>query len=98
MIGLSGCAGGNFLGFLATNAYVDKQNKAQEDEITTLKAQIADYQSMKAQAQAAIEQMNQAQKAIQDVQALAQKTEARIGTIPQEVIKKIVAILQASVD
>ena len=95
-IALSGCASGKIFGFIESTDYVDKQNKVQEDEITTLKAQIADYQSMKAQAQAAIDQMNQAQKAIQDVQALAQKTEARIGTIPQEVIKKIVAILQAS--
>jgi hypothetical protein len=98
MIALSGCAGGNFLGFIATNAYVDKQIKAQADEIASLKTQLADYQSIKVQAQAAIDQVNQSQKTIQDLQALAQRAEARIGSIPQEVIKKIVAILQASLD
>jgi hypothetical protein len=77
---------------------VDKQNKVQADEIAALKVQLADYQSIKVQAQAAIEQMNQAEKAIQDVQAQAQKLETKIGTIPQEVIRKIVNILQASMD
>ena len=98
MIALSGCASGKFLGFLATTDYVDKQNKVQADEIAALKVQLADYQSIKVQAQAAIEQLNQAEKAIQDVQAQAQKIETRINSIPQEVIKKIVNILQASMD
>jgi hypothetical protein len=98
MIALSGCASGKFLGFLATTDYVDKQNKAQAAEIAALKVQLADYQSIKTQALAAIDQVNQSQKTIQDLQALAQRAEARIGSIPQEVIKKIIAILQASLD
>lgn len=102
-IALTGCASGKFLGFLATTDYVDAKAKdqearakAQDAEIASLKAQLADYQSLKSQAQAAIDQMNQSQKTIQDLQTLAQKAEARIGQIPREVIKQIVDILQAS--
>ena len=96
IIALSGCASGKFLGFLATTDYVDRQKKEQAVEIAALKAQLADYQALKTQAQAAIEQMNQSQKTIQDLQALAQRAEARINSIPREVIKQIVDILQAS--
>jgi organic hydroperoxide reductase OsmC/OhrA len=98
MIGLSSCASGKFLGFLATTDYVDKQAKEQAVEIASLKAQLADFQSIKVQAQAAIEQVNQSQKTIADLQALAKRAEARIESIPEEVIKKIVAILQASLN
>jgi len=97
-IALSGCASGKFLGFLATTDYVDKQTKEQAAEIASLKSQLADFQSIKAQAQAAIDQVNQSQKTIQDLQALAKRAEARIGSIPQEVIKQIVDILQASLN
>lgn len=96
MLALSGCASGKILGFLASTDYVDQKIKAQQTEIAALKAQLADYESLKTQAQAAIEQMNQSQKTIQDLQALATRAEARIGQIPREVIKQIVDILQAS--
>jgi len=95
-VALTGCASGKFLGFLATTDYVDKQNREQAAEIAALKAQLADYQTLKSQAQAAIDQMNQSQKTIQDLQSLAQRAEARIGQIPREVIRQIVDILQAS--
>jgi len=95
-ISLSGCFSGKFLGFLATGDYVDAKAKEQEAEIASLKAQIADYQSIKAQAQAAIDQVNKSQKDIQDLQALAQKAEAKISSIPHDVIRQIVEILQAS--
>jgi outer membrane murein-binding lipoprotein Lpp len=97
-IALSGCASGKFLGFLATTDYVDKKAKDQAAEIASLKAQIADYQTIKVQAQAAIDQVNQSQKAIQELQTTAQKAEARISSIPHEVIKQIVDILQASLN
>jgi len=97
-IALSGCASGKFLGFLATTDYVDKKAKDQAAEIASLKAQIADYQTIKVQAQAAIDQVNQSQKAIQELQATAQRAEARISSIPHEVIKQIVDILQASLN
>jgi outer membrane murein-binding lipoprotein Lpp len=103
VIFLAGCASGKFLGFLATTDYVDSKSrdqaaalKDQAAQIESLKAQLADYQSLKTQAQAAIDQMNQSQKTIQDLQALAQRAEARIGSIPKEVIRQIVDILQAS--
>jgi outer membrane murein-binding lipoprotein Lpp len=102
-IALAGCASGKFLGFLATTDYVDAKSrdletkaKAQDAEIADLKSQLADYQSMKAQAQAAIDQMNKSQQAIQDLQDAAQKVEARINSLPREVIRQIVDILQAS--
>jgi len=97
-IALSGCASGKFLGFLATTDYVDKKAKDQVAEIASLKAQIADYQTIKVQAQAAIDQVNQSQKTIQELQATAQRAEARISSIPHEVIKQIVDILQASLN
>jgi hypothetical protein len=99
-LALSGCASGKFLGFLATTDYVDAQAKAVEEkqaaEIEALKAQIAEYQAVKEQAQAAVDQVNQTQKTVADLQALAQRAEARIGSIPKEVIKQIVDILQAA--
>ncbi len=102
-------ASGSFFG-LATTKYVDAQEKTLSDqqaaaaaEIEQLKTQLADVQSFKdqaqaavAQAQAAVDQVSQTQKTIQDLQALAQRAEDRIGSIPKEVIKQIVDILQAS--
>ena len=102
-VALTGCVNGKFLGFLATTDYVDAKArdaearaKAQDEQIAALKAQLADYQSLKAQAQAAIDQMNQSQKTIQDLQSLAQRAESRINSIPREVIRQIVDILQGS--
>ncbi|HTZ51583.1 MAG TPA: hypothetical protein VMF68_07985 [Spirochaetia bacterium] len=93
-VALTGCASGKFLGFLATTDYVDQQIKTRDAEIASLKTQLADSQSLMKQAQAAIDQMNQNQKTIQDLQNLASRAEARIGQIPREVIKQIVDILQ----
>jgi len=95
-VALTGCASGKFLGFLATTDYVDAKTKdleakarAQDAQIADLKAQLADYQSMKAQAQAAIDQMSKSQQAIQDL-------ETRINSIPRQVIRQIVDILQSA--
>ncbi len=100
---LTGCASGKFLGFLATTDYVDSKtrdlearSKAQDAQIADLKAQLADYQSLKAQAQAAIDQMNKSQQAIQALQDAAQKAEAQIRSIPRDVIRQIVDILQSA--
>src|SRR5579859_3483703 len=94
---LSGCVGGKFLGFLATADYVDAQAKAVEEkqaaEIEALKAQLAEYQSVKEQAQAAVDQVNKTQKTVEDLQAVAQQAEAKIGSIPREVIKQIIDLL-----
>ncbi len=99
-LALSGCASGKFLGFLATTDYVDAQSKATEQkqaaEIEQLKAQLAEYQSVKDQAAAAVAQVNQTQKTIEELQAIARQAEQRIGSIPKEVIKQIVDILQAA--
>jgi hypothetical protein len=100
VLALSGCVGGKFLGFLATSDYVDAQAKAITDkqaaEIEQLKAQLADYQTVKQQAEAAVAQVNKTEKTIADLQAIAQQAEARIGAIPKEVIQQIVDILQAA--
>jgi hypothetical protein len=95
---LCGCASGNFLGFLATNVYVDARDKALQEqqaaEIAQLKAQLAEYKEVKEQAKAAIDQVNESRKTIEDLQALARRAEARIGAIPKEVMRQIVDILQ----
>jgi len=95
-VALTGCFSGKFLGFLATSDYVDQQMKTRDAEIASLKTQLSENQSLMKQAQAAIDQMNQNTKTIQDLQGIAQRAEARIGQIPHEVIKQIVDILQAS--
>ncbi len=99
-VALSGCATSGFLGFLATTQYVDLKARAIQDqqaaEIAALKAQLADYQAVKDQAKAAVDQVNESRKTIEDLQALARRAEARIGSIPKEVIKQIADILQGS--
>jgi hypothetical protein len=99
---LSGCFSGKFLGFLATSDYVDAKNKALVDDeakqIADLKAQLADYQKVKEQAQAAVDQVNQNQKTIQDLQALAKKVESRLDQVPKEVIKQLIDALQTALN
>ena len=101
-LALSGCASGNFLGFIATNQYVDTKTKALADqqatEIAGLKAQLAENKALLDQARAAVDQMNETQKTVADLQALAKRAEARIASIPRDVIKKIIDTLQASLD
>jgi hypothetical protein len=101
-LALTGCAGGNFMGFIATNKYVDDKTKALADEqakqIADLKAQLADYQKVKEQAQAAVDQVNQNQKTIQDLQALAKRVEGRLDQVPKDVIKQIIDALQAALN
>jgi outer membrane murein-binding lipoprotein Lpp len=89
IIGLSGCSSGKILGFIASTDYVDRQNSEQAAEIASLKAQLADIQALKTQAQAAIDKMNQSEKTVEDLAA-------RVNSIPREVIRQIVSILQAS--
>jgi hypothetical protein len=97
---LGGCAGGKFLGFLATTDYVDAQAKAaaqqQAAEIEQLKSQLAEYQKIKDQAQAAVDQVSQTQKTVQDLQAFAQAAEQSIAALPKEVIRQIIDALQAA--
>ena len=92
-LALSGCATSGFLGFLATTQYVDLKAKTiqeqQAAEIAALKAQLADYQSVKDQAKAAVDQANESRKALEDLQA-------RIASLPREVIRQIADILQGS--
>jgi adenylate kinase len=99
---LSGCASGKFLGFLATSDYVDKQNKALADEeakqIADLKAQLADYQKIKEQAQAAVDEVNQNQKIIQDLQAVSKRVEGKLDQMPKEVFKQLIDALQAALN
>ena len=93
-LALSGCVSGKFLG-LATADYVDAKVKALTDqqaaEIGSLKAQLE-------QARAAVEQVNQTKKTVDDLQALAKRAEAKIASIPKDVIKQIVDILQAALN
>jgi hypothetical protein len=92
-LALSGCATSGFLGFLATTQYVDLKAKGIQDqqaaEIAALKAQLADYQSVKDQAKAAVDQANESRKTLEDL-------EARIASLPKDVIRQIADILQGS--
>jgi len=101
-LALSSCATGRFLGFLATNDYVDAKVKTLADqqaaEIEQLKSQIAANQAVVDQAKAAIEQVSKVQKTVDDLQALAKLAEDKINSIPKDVIKQIADILQASLN
>jgi hypothetical protein len=92
-LALSGCATSGFLGFLATTQYVDLKAKTIQDqqaaEIAALKAQLADYQSVKDQAKAAVDQATESRKTLEDLQA-------RIASLPRDVIRQIADILQGS--
>ena len=92
-VALSGCATSGFLGFLATTQYVDLKAKTIQDqqaaEIAALKAQMADYEAIKEQAKTAVDQANESRKSLEDLQA-------RIATLPQDVIRQIADILQGS--
>jgi len=102
LVALSSCASGNFLGFIATNTYVDSKTKAlAEDEakqIADLKAQLADYQKVKEQAQTMMDQVNQNQKTIQDLQTVARRVEGKLDQVPKEVIKQLIDALQAALN
>ena len=105
---LGGCASGKFLGFLATSDYVDAQTKAvaaqqqatiqqQAAEIQQLKDQVSQLDTIKDQAQKAIDQMDQYQQAITDLQNLAKQAQDQIVAIPKEVVQSIIDALQAVV-
>ena len=101
-VAFTGCASGNFLGFIATNKYVDDKTKVLADDqakqIADLKAQLADYQKVKEQAQAAVDQVDENQKTIADLQALAKRVEGKLDQMPKEVIKRLIAALQAALN
>ena len=95
-IALSACASGNFLGFLATNQYVDTKTKELADQQAL---QIAEPESGARGKQGAHRAGeggrgpgNETQKTIADLQALAKRAEARIASIPKDVIKQIIDI------
>jgi len=94
-VALAGCASGNFLGFIATNTYVDQKDKELADkqaaEIAQLKAQIAEDKALLEQAKAAVDQ-------VKDLQSLAKRVESKLSSVPKDVIKQIIEALQASLD
>jgi hypothetical protein len=94
-LALSGCASGRFLGFLATNDYVDQKNKELADkqalEISQLKAQVAEDKALLEQAKTAVDQ-------VKDLQALAKRVESKLTSVPKDVIKQIIEALQSSLD
>jgi hypothetical protein len=90
-VALSACASGNFLGFLATNTYVDTKDKEQAAEIEKLKAQVAEDKALLEQAKAAVD-------TVKDLQTLAKRVEAKVASVPKDVIKQIIEALQSSLD
>jgi hypothetical protein len=90
-VALSACASGNFLGFLATNQYVDTKDKERAAEIEKLRAQIAEDKALLEQAKAAVDQ-------VKDLQTLAKRVEAKLTSVPKDVIRQIIDALQTSLD
>ncbi|HUI72794.1 MAG TPA: hypothetical protein VL354_19890 [Spirochaetia bacterium] len=101
-LALTGCASGNFLGFIATNKYVDDKTKALADEqakqIADLKAQLSDYEKVKEDAKAMEDQLSQNQKTIQDLQTLAKRVQDKVDQVPKEVIKQLIDALQTALN
>jgi len=101
-LALSGCATTGFLGFLATTEYVDGKAKSlaeqQAVEIEQLRAELKEYQAVKEQAQAAMDEVNKTTQTVQTLQEIAKKAEDRISAIPKEVIRQMIDALQAILD
>jgi outer membrane murein-binding lipoprotein Lpp len=101
-LALTGCASGKFLGFLATNDYVDTKTKTLADqqaaEIDQLKSRIADNAAEIEAAKAAVDKMNKVQKTVADLQETLKVLQDKIGSMPKEVLKQIVDTLQASLN
>jgi N-formylglutamate amidohydrolase len=101
-VALSSCTTGRFLGFLATNDYVDTRTKTLADqqaaEIEQLKSQIADNAAAIEAAKTAVDKMNKVQKTVADLQETMKDLEGKIGSMPKDVIKQIADILQAAMN
>jgi outer membrane murein-binding lipoprotein Lpp len=101
-LALSSCASGRFLGFLATNDYVDTRTKTLADQqaaqIDQLKSQIADNAAAIEAAKTAVDKMNKVQKTVADLRETMKDLEDKIGAMPKDVIKQIVDMLQASLN
>jgi hypothetical protein len=101
-LALSSCTTGKFLGFLATNDYVDAKTKTLADrqaaEIEQLKSQIADNAAAIEAAKTAVDKMNKVQKVVADMEDTLKGLQDKIGTMPKDVIKQIADILQASLN
>jgi septal ring factor EnvC (AmiA/AmiB activator) len=96
-LSLSGCFSTGFMGFLATTEQVDKKVAAQDEklakelvaqkaELAKVQQELADVQTMKEQAQAAVDELK----------ATAKKVEERMSTLPKETLMKLVDILQTA--
>jgi hypothetical protein len=104
---LSGCTTTGFLGFLATTDSVDarmaEQDARMKEELEIQRAQmdmmakdVKEMQDLRDSATKAVEQTADARKSVEELKTLIAELEARIGALPEQTIRRLIAIFQAS--
>ena len=106
---LSGCASTGFLGFLATTDSVDQQFaerdaamreelEAQKAEIDRMSRDLKELENVKADAAEAVEQASQSRQSIEELRSLIDDLESRLLDLPEQTLRRIIEILQASLE
>jgi methyl-accepting chemotaxis protein len=104
---LSGCTTTGFLGFLATTDSVDvrmaEQDARMKEEMELQRAQmdkmardVKEMQDLRDSAAKAVEQTADARRSVEELKSLIAELEAKIGDLPEQTIRRIIALLQSS--
>lgn len=104
---LSGCASTGFLGFLATTDSVDqqiaerdaavrKELEAQKAEIDRMSKNLEELETLRDDTKEAVEQASQSRQSIEELRALIDDLESKILDLPEQTLRRIIEILQAS--
>jgi septal ring factor EnvC (AmiA/AmiB activator) len=104
---LSGCASTGFLGFLATTDSVDQQMaerdaamreefKAQKAEIDRMSRNLEELETLRDDTKEAVEQASQSRQSIEELRALIDDLESKLLDLPEQTLRRIIEILQAS--
>jgi hypothetical protein len=83
---LSACVSTGFLGFLTTTKQMDLELEARDQEIAALKAELAGYRALKADAEEAIRQVAETRTMVEE----------RMESLPVDTIRRIIEILRAA--
>ncbi len=105
----SGCASTGFLGFLATTDSVDQriaerdaavkeELEAQKAEIGRMSRDLKELENVKADAAEAVEQASQSRQSVEELRALIDDLESRLLDLPEQTLRRIIEILQASLE
>ena len=103
----SGCTTTGFLGFLATTDSVDSRMAEQDAmvraelekqraDLAQAQKEIRDMQELRDQAAKAVVQTEQSQKSVEELKALIAELEARLITMPEQTLRRLIDLLQAS--